>query len=808
MGAMRLGLGSPGMLRGRSFRYFIHWILPGLIVAVFSWPAVLGHSSSEGMPYPAVFDPENMTGRVWEMNVSGLTLDGSDYDPNAQYSMKLQILDHWALSNWYRNLVPNQGNGFIFLNLTLTNYHEGSARIGQHWEMRSETGTVIRPYEFPLPLEGSVSDLYPLRNLRWSVGNRSSAQSLIVFEATPSGMPYILHIDKLGANDHLAGEILQLQVNQSSVQYPQTRQAYRYLNLLPARMVAEGAEAYDVTADRNGNILLAYGDGTLVTLATLSTISLNQSWSYQTVCQVPDGITSISVMEDSSGTDRVVIATARPLQSSPSASGIASVNVSLWLCSRNPGSSLWSGPRRIYNQIWRGEARVVALDLSLEEDSCGTFWIFCNRPGRAYIVTHFIKSYDRGATWTAGQRFFDAGSDTRFDSLLVDGAGALRVVYRSRLYTPSLNLGEVWQTISLDCGKSWEPPERLLAYMETRFAAVYEEPISCESCEPSEPSQETASRLWFLWQNDIVGRGYYYLEYSEDGGKTWHAYGLLGAAGRSAPRPSFGKLSSRQQPGDSLYLFWSQNSNIYCAPVNEWIWLVPTTKDAALELGSLIRGAKNDLVGSLEYIPQSAAHLMWALNLSQDALDRAEDGLNDGNWTEAAVQFCRARNLLEPVLELASLIAKTRSLLEEEEREGFDVSIVESWYWSAIGLIEDGQDEKAVSALTSILALGEDGCRIADEMTKIENTLIQAAGQGLDVSGADAYLTYAISYLKLGYMDLARQTLDNIRNQWSDIFQASENSVVLILAGLMASLGAPFILGHLCKGEEPSAKRS
>ena len=76
------------------------------------------------------------------------------------------------------------------------------------------------------------------------------------------------------------------------------------------------------------------------------------------------------------------------------------------------------------------------------------------------------------------------------------------------------------------------------------------------------------------------------------------------------------------------------------------------------------------------------------------------------------------------------------------------------------------------------------------------------------MSGADAYLTYAVSYLKLGYMDLARQTLDNIQNQWSDIFQATENSVIVFLLGLTSSLGAPFILGHLCKGEEASSANS
>jgi len=563
-----------------------------LVIALFALSVLsMGCPISTGLGQAAIAD--NLS---WSLAAAGLDLgwDGT-YDENATYSMRLQLLDHWYL---LRDVKPSPGRGFVFLKVNVTVKTREEYYLTQTWVLENSTGGVVYPFVLPIPFtKPSPSKQRYLIWYRSKHGEETPSTYLVFFELRPEEMPADLTIRNWRDGDLL----LRIRLDNSLLQYP-AQGKYRNLSPLSGVRLAKDVGDFDVKRDREGSIVAVYLErerqtGTVwIRMAKTTPGSGRPSgWSNSTVCKAPvdgnaswsmgeEGVTSIAFLEDSQGIYRIALASIQQAHPSnvsnlPNASEHLK-NMSIWLLESGDRGRTWSRPRRLPFQFLKGGDSYGFYDMSFVEDPCGTLWIVFNYLYyyRGNRLTLYVRSLDRGRTWTAPERFridglwleyggpggsgLPLGYTGFYQSFFADELGRLRIVYIAK---PYLGRGQVWQATSSDCGRSWKGPDYVLPpnYDQIPHVVMYEEKTSA--------SAGQSSRLWLLWFSTYEENCV--LEYSCDEGWSWHPFGFI-----EHPAPSRGRYALVQETaregddaGVGLLLFWKdERGDLLYARIPEW----------------------------------------------------------------------------------------------------------------------------------------------------------------------------------------------------------------------------------------------
>jgi hypothetical protein len=495
------------------------------------------------------------SGRLeWDLDVSGLYLQSSgvdQYDPDATYSMRIELLDYWATdSNWLRHLVPEKGKGFVFFNLTLQSHLAARVTVKQTWELVEDTGGMLYPYRIPIPYENQVLELSRRGNtwFEWSLEDDASHSTLMVYEVDPGKQ-----VD-LTVRNGLDGDILvQVPVSGLHLQYPELEE-YRDLSHLQGQEVASRTGAFDVGQDRGGDIVLVYveGDESNQTSVWFSKLVSGGAVGFSSpVCEAGENITSIAFLDDSQGVYWIALATHRCLDFEGVdclSGGLSLQNMSIWLLTSGDEGLSWTEPHRVMSHAERHEMNEGFRDLSFLEDSCGGLWLAWNYVYRRMSPTMYIRSVDRGLTWSTPSS--NPPCESFYESFYLDVQGNLCLVYRTR------GADSLVQVESVDCGETWGDAANLLPYYMIYFAEIYREETGCERV-------EDLPGLWMTWLGnyrvpDQELKHNYIVEYSEDNGETWHTFGFYDKSRRY--RIADRGPCQEGSPGQCLSLLWQDDA--------------------------------------------------------------------------------------------------------------------------------------------------------------------------------------------------------------------------------------------------------
>jgi predicted phosphodiesterase len=228
--------------------------------------------------------------------------------------------------------------------------------------------------------------------------------------------------------------------------------------------------------------------------------------------------------------------------------------------------------------------------------------------------------------------------------------------------------------------------------------------------------------------------------------------------------------------------------------------LVPASQAAAAALGSMIQEGITHLASSRQIIQESIACLSEFMEDAGQGFTEAGKALEEGNWTEAAIQYSRADHLMAPIRELVEALQEAEEELQGQGDAGIDTSLVGLWLVEALQLLEEKglhpslmdtrkEAPSPLSLMTGIVGLDPDAWNLADEIAAVNHTIAGAIRRGEDAGAANGTLTQAITWFDLGYYSISTQNLETIYQRYPHLFVPEPTLVAFVLLVVAALIG-------------------
>ena len=231
-------------------------------------------------------------------------------------------------------------------------------------------------------------------------------------------------------------------------------------------------------------------------------------------------------------------------------------------------------------------------------------------------------------------------------------------------------------------------------------------------------------------------------------------------------------------------------------------FLVPTTPDAAQDLGSMIANSIDEYASTLEIIQSFAPFLQENMTKAEALLTEALISHQSGDWTGAAIEYFRAIHIFEPIRKLADSIPEAVLKLERHREAGMNVSVVTPWFeMVSYSLYPNLSEARAGSTgpieyLLKIIQLDETQWEMADLIAKaqVRLTHMVQSGQVIDrvkvnynrrewdpQTEAEYLIAYGNDWFLLEDFYRVDYAIQALRHQFPDLMGISEEPLALIM---------------------------
>jgi BNR repeat-like domain len=261
------------------------------------------------------------------------------------------------------------------------------------------------------------------------------------------------------------------------------------------------------------------------------------------------------------------------------------------------GGTAWSALKMLTWNSGASENPSIAADSS---DGIHVVWQD-DTPGSVEI--YYMKSEDRGTTWSAPRRLTWSSGSAEHPAIAVDSANGIHVVWQDD--RPGNT--EIYYKGSTDGGASWSAAKRL-----TWTSGISERPALAAG---------SSSSVHLVWYDDTPGNQEIYYKRSTDGGTTWNAAKRLTWTSGDCWTPAIAKGS-----GNALHVVFCSDSNIF----------FKKSTDGGASWSSKERLTWNEEWNNSPVVAVdsiNAIHMMWRRDYAYDEADIFYRKSTDGGTT-------------------------------------------------------------------------------------------------------------------------------------------------------------------------------